>query len=130
MRIELKTRDLKNGSLSLYLEVNDNGKRTFEALGLYIVPEVDATAKRLNENAMQKAISIKAKRLLGIDDPTDYITSDILMTDWMNIFIRRLAPNVKDGTFRHFRILTETIDAFLKKNHQANIKMSEFNKEI
>lgn len=129
MRVEIKTRDLKNGSHSLYLEVNENGKRTCEALGLYLVPETDATAKRINENAMQKAITIKSKRMLGIDGPKDYVTSDILLTDWMNIYLRQLTPNVKDETLRHFRILVETIEQFLKKNHKTNIKVSEFGKQ-
>lgn len=129
MKVEIKTRDLKNGSRSLYLEVNENGIRTFEALGLYLVPETDVIAKRLNENAMQKAISIKSKRLLGIDEPKDYATPDILLTDWMNIYLRQLTPTVKDGTLHHFRILVETIGKFLKKKHKTNIKVSEFGKQ-
>ena len=66
MSIEIRTRVLKNGSQSLYLDCYENGKREYEALHLYLVPEVNEDAKRENKNAMKKAVAIKAERLLGI----------------------------------------------------------------
>ena len=66
MSIEIRTRVLKNGSQSLYLDCYENGKREYESLHLYLVPEVNEDAKRENKNAMKKAVAIKAERLLGI----------------------------------------------------------------
>ena len=66
MSIEIRTRVLKNGSQSLYLDCYENGKREYESLHLYLVPEVNEEAKRENKNAMKKAVAIKAERLLGI----------------------------------------------------------------
>ena len=63
MSIEIRTRVLKNGSQSLYLDCYENGKREYEALHLYLVPEVNEDAKRENKNAMKKAVAIKAERL-------------------------------------------------------------------
>ena len=61
MSIEIRTRVLKNGSQSLYLDCYENGKREYESLHLYLVPEVNEDAKRENKNAMKKAVAIKEK---------------------------------------------------------------------
>ena len=53
MSIEIRTRVLKNGSQSLYLDCYENGKREYESLHLYLVPEVNEDAKRENKNAMK-----------------------------------------------------------------------------
>ena len=52
MKVTLRTKKLSNGNESIYLDITDNGERRYEYLRLYLVPEVDATAKRLNANAM------------------------------------------------------------------------------
>ena len=65
MKIEIRTRPLKDGNRSIYLDFYEKGKRRYEYLKLYLVPETDAQAKKQNKNAMDKAIEIRAKRLLG-----------------------------------------------------------------
>ena len=45
MSIEIRTRMLKNGSQSLYLDYYENGKREYEALHLYLVPEVNESER-------------------------------------------------------------------------------------
>ena len=37
-------KELSNGSKSLYLDVYRNGKRSYEYLKMYIIPEVDDNA--------------------------------------------------------------------------------------
>ena len=64
MKITVRSKDLSNGSKSLFLEYYENGKRTYEFLRLYIVPEVDEKAKKQNVNAMKKAQAIKAERTI------------------------------------------------------------------
>ena len=66
MSIEIRTRVLKNGSQSLYLDCYENGKREYESLHLYLVPEVNEDAKRENKNAMKKAVAIKADSLVFV----------------------------------------------------------------
>lgn len=62
MSIEIRTRVLKNGSQSLYLDCYENGKREYEALHLYLVPEVNEDAKRENKNAMKKGGRYKSRK--------------------------------------------------------------------
>ena len=44
---------------SLYLDCYENGKREYEALHLYLIPEVNEDAKRENKNAMKKAVVVE-----------------------------------------------------------------------
>ena len=46
MKVEIKERPLKGGNRGLYLEYYEKGKRTYEFLRLYLIPEVDEQAKR------------------------------------------------------------------------------------
>ena len=39
--IRLRTKELANGSKSLYLDIYRNGKRTYEYLKMYLIPETE-----------------------------------------------------------------------------------------
>ena len=43
--IALRQKPLSKGGYSLYLDIYQNGKRTYEFLKLYLVPEVDEAWK-------------------------------------------------------------------------------------
>ena len=64
MKITLRSKPVANGSRSLFLEYYEKGKRTYEFLRLYLIPEVDEQAKRENENALKKAQAVKAERTI------------------------------------------------------------------
>ncbi len=64
MKITLRSKPVKDGNRSLFLEYYDKGKRTYEFLRLYIIPETDDKAKKENENALKKAQAIKAERTI------------------------------------------------------------------
>ena len=44
--IRLRMKELANGNKSLYLDIYRNGKRTYEYLKLYLIPETDHNARR------------------------------------------------------------------------------------
>lgn len=64
MKITLRERMRANGNKSLYLDIYHEGMRKYEQLGLYLVPEVDAEAKKVNKNALKRANAIKAEYIL------------------------------------------------------------------
>lgn len=65
MKITLRQKSLKDGNASLYLDYYDKGKREYEFLDLYLVPDNAPDARRLNAAAMQKATAIKAERTIN-----------------------------------------------------------------
>lgn len=45
-RIKIRFKSLNSGNKSIYLDCYSNGKRSYEFLKLYLVPEVDDRSKR------------------------------------------------------------------------------------
>ena len=56
MKIELRERTLKSGNRTLYLEFYEKGKRRYESLNLFLVPEVTKNDRRQNENTLKLAL--------------------------------------------------------------------------
>ena len=64
MTITIRQKALANDNISLYLDIYDGGKRKFEFLSLYLLPEVDTETKARNEETLQRAHQIRAERIL------------------------------------------------------------------
>lgn len=71
-KIELRHRTLPSGNQSLYLEFYEKGgKRRYESLKLYLIPEKDENDRRVNENTLKHALKLKSERVLGIEHPQE-----------------------------------------------------------
>ena len=86
--IRLRMKDLSNGNKSLYLDIYRDGKRSYEYLKMYIVPETDANSRRQNQATLVAANKIKADRIIeltngeaGIKQAKD--EPKIYLLDWM-----------------------------------------------
>ena len=61
--IRIRQKELANGNISLYLDIYIGGKRKYEFLKLYLIPEKTREDKEKNRQTMQLANSIKSKRI-------------------------------------------------------------------
>lgn len=87
--IRLRTKDLADGSKSLYLDVYRNGKRTYEYLKMYLIPETDRNARRQNEITMAAANAIKSKRIIELTSGEAGIVNHVekvYLLDWMKTY--------------------------------------------
>lgn len=66
--IKIREKKLKNGNISLYLDIYRNGKREYEFLKLYLIPEKTKQDKEKNKRIMMLANSIKAKRTVDLQN--------------------------------------------------------------
>lgn len=66
--IRLRTKKLANGSLSLYLDFYRDGKREYEFLKLYLVPEKTKADRVLNEETLRTANAIKAQKIVALQN--------------------------------------------------------------
>lgn len=66
--IKVRSRLLKNGSRSLYLDIYINGQRSYEYLKLYLIPERTKKDKETNTQTMQLAEAIKGKRMIELQN--------------------------------------------------------------
>lgn len=64
--IKLRKRPNATGTVSLYLDIYIDGKRTYEWLKLYLIPEKTRKDKEKNIETMRLAEAIKAKRIVDL----------------------------------------------------------------
>lgn len=68
--VRIRQKRLANGNNSIYLDIYKNGKRTYEFLKLYLIPEHNFADKAINKETLQLAEAIKAKRIIDIQNET------------------------------------------------------------
>ena len=85
--VRLRFKQLNNGNKSIYLDIYQDGKRTYDFLKLYLVPERTAADRTRNEQTMRAANTIKAQRIIELANGTAGIApkqgAKILLTDWV-----------------------------------------------
>ena len=96
--VTIRFKELKNGSKSIYLDIYVNGRRSYEFLKLYLVPERNAAAKAQNANTMTAAQTIKSQRIIDITNGKAGIKSKdtrskMLLHDWLEIIAERRKEN-------------------------------------
>lgn len=99
--IRLRTKDLADGSKSLYLDVYRNGKRTYEYLKMYLIPETDNNARRQNEITMAAANAIKSKRIIELTSGEAGIVNHVdkvYLLDWMQTYKENQEKRGKKNT--------------------------------
>lgn len=82
--IRLRMKELANGNKSLYLDIYRDGKRTYEYLKMYIIPETDYNARKQNQATMAAANAIKSKRIIQLTNGEAGIETHekVFLLDW------------------------------------------------
>ncbi len=66
--IKIRKKELANKNQSLYLDIYFQGRREYEFLKLYLIPEKNRTDKQRNQRTLQLANAIKAQRMLELQN--------------------------------------------------------------
>lgn len=114
--VRIRFKKLANGSVSVYLAINVNGRRTYDYLKLYLVPETDQAAKLQNRQTMEAVYAIKAQRILQITNGAAGIKKDLRnrmrLVDWLKIYQDRQANKGKRGAKRWVRTMIFVIEGY------------------
>lgn len=106
--IKLRKRTMPNtGNVSLYLDTYINGKRKYESLKLYLVPEKKRADKELNRETMRLANAIRAKRVVELQNgrygfEREY-TTDTLFFEYYEAMCEKKLLTESVGTWASWR---------------------------
>lgn len=94
--VTLRTKSVAKGRQSYYLDIYKDGKRSYEFLKLYLVPETSRAAKIQNENTKKAAIAIRNQRDLEIIQGKGGIAQEttagkMLLLDWLKAYQQQKA---------------------------------------
>ena len=126
--VRIRFKELANGNKSVYLSINVNGRRTYDYLRLYLIPEVDAAAKEQNKQTMQAVYAIKAQRIMsitnGIAGLKDKSRIKMRLVDWLEIF---RDAQVERGRQSARNWVNSVLNAV--REHSPNVTLAEMTKE-
>ena len=142
MTITLRQKPLENDNVSLYLDIYDKGRRKFEYLSLYLLPEIDEKTKARNEETLKQAYQIRAERILhpetipekgrktDVQDIHDDDDSPELM-DWIQTYIGWMEDNTdySRAIVEQTRYFQQLMREFLDARRRPHITLRKFGKE-
>lgn len=95
--IRIRKRALRNGNISLYLDIYMNGKRSYEFLNLYLVPEKTRADKEKNKETLKLADAVRAQRVVEFQNGRfgfeDGYKLDINFLDYYRMLCERRHQN-------------------------------------
>lgn len=126
--IKLRFKKLANGNQSIFLEQyigykpTENGtakiQKKYEFLNLYLIPELNPADKITNENTLQLATTIKAKRIVKLQEQQAGLTprkkGKINLIDYVNqVAEKALAEtNHRNGDYHNYKSLARHLKAY------------------
>ena len=140
MTITLRQKDLENDNKSLYLDIYDNGKRKFEFLSLYLLPEVDEQTKAANEETLKRAHQIRAERILHPETIPEkghqtFVREDVdedspELMDWIQTYIDQITASgeYSKSVIGQTQYFQERMREFLEVKRRPHITLRKFDK--
>lgn len=126
--VRLRTKELQNGCLSLYLDIYMSGKRKYEFLKLYIIPERSKIDKERNAETLKLANAIKAEKIVALQNGKygfnlNKKKLNILLTDYIHYLSNR------DSVKKSKKTLMNTLVYHLQRYDKKGILLKNIDKE-
>ena len=116
--VKLRQRKLPTGRTSLYLDIYRNGKREYEYLKLYLTNGKSAAEKQKDKETLQFANSIKAKRIVEIQNGeygfNDKFKLETNFLDYYKSFMETKADS--KGNYGNWASAYKHLQSYVKKS--------------
>lgn len=117
--IRLRRRKLANGTTSLYLDIYLNGKRTYEFLKMYLLPEDNRKNKEKNRETLRLAEAVRAKRIVelrtgeyGFKKQTG---EDVLFFDYYNALVEKRRGVESQGNWGNWKCCLKHLQRYERR---------------
>ena len=126
--VKVRTKKLADGSESYYLDIYVDGKRSYEFLKLYLLPEINPMVKEQNRATKAAIEAIKSKRSIELTHSKaglkkTSVRSKMLLDDWMETYLAEQERKGARGG-KLLRTVCRLLPLYRKK-----VKMGEIDKE-
>ena len=104
--VRIRQKALRDGSISLYLDIYKDGHRSYKFLKLYLVPEKTRADKQANKETMRIAEAAKAQVIIDIERNNFGLSTDsgkTLLDLFDEEIERKIAKGMKVGTLGAMR---------------------------
>lgn len=126
--VRLRSKSLANGNKSLYLDTYSNGRRVYEFLKLYLIPERNVVDKTVNAATLRAATAIKAKRILElVNGKAGIKTSDckISIHEWIAHILKAKAALQSHSSMMLMKRLLKHL-----QKYRLSIGLSDIDREF
>lgn len=126
--VRIRTKSLANGNRSIYLDTYVKGKRTYEFLRLYLIPEKTPADKASNAAIMRAATAIKASRILAIINGKAFIRAAVCklsLLDWIRHRIKEKEGHRSKSSIRLMNRLIKHLEKF-----RPSMMLTEISREF
>ncbi|MDE6380047.1 MAG: site-specific integrase [Muribaculaceae bacterium] len=113
--VRLRSKSLANGNQSLYLDTYWKGKREYEFLRLYLIPEKTAEDKIVNAATMKAAMTIKSKRIIAFVNGNAGLrkqANEQYLTQWIDHLIKEKEGLKSKSSISQMNRLIRHLDKF------------------
>lgn len=129
--VRIRFKELADGNKSIYLDIYKEGKRKYEFLKLYLIPEKTPFDKRQNKVTIEAANAIKAKRIIELTNGQAGITptaneSKLLLSDLMDLYSESRAAN----STKHGHGISRSKQIAVVASHLRNFNQAVMLKDI
>lgn len=134
MKVELRERTLQSGNRTLYLEFYEKGgKRTYETLNLFLIPEKTKEDRRQNENTLKHALKLKSERILGIErdpeQPEEHLPRRVF-TDFLDSYIEHCKNDLHLRNIKRIENVVRIVRAYLDHVKHPRMLLEKFDTKV
>lgn len=129
--VKVRTKRLADGSESYYLDIYHDGKRHYEFLKLYKLPEINAKVKEQNRATREAVETIKSQRIIELTRNKAGlkkipIRSKMLLLDWIDTYINMQEQKGARG----MKLLRSTKLLLSQYPNVKKVRMMDVNKKF
>ena len=132
--IRIRERKLKDGNISLYLDIYIKGTRKYESLNLYLIPDSIPGAKLTNARTRNIAEKIKADRIIALQN-RGIVHYDKIKQSSMSIidFLKEYEQDdlgFSESTLKGRSDMRKKVEEYLEQEKIAYMGMNEIDTEF